>query len=89
MALVFLRNADPLITNGAHGISPVPLHPETHRGSRLRIFHGVAQEIGKNVREQSFVCQSFRRHWTQQQFNVASAIGRRENFIEHAATKCV
>jgi len=33
--LIFLRNADPLITNGAHCVSPIPFNHKLHRGSWL------------------------------------------------------
>ena len=87
--LIFLRNADPMITNGTHCVTPIPFNRELHRRSRLRILHSVAQEICKNVPEQSLVRLGLRRNGGQQQFNVASAICRRENLIEHAAAKCV
>src|SRR5437016_14101932 len=55
LLLIFLRNANPLVMNHTHRVMPVPRHREMHRRSGLGIFHGVAQEIGKNVSEQSFI----------------------------------
>src|SRR5438477_509651 len=55
LLLIFFRNANPLVTNHTHCVMPVPRHREMHRRSGLGIFHGVAQEIGKNVSEQSFI----------------------------------
>jgi hypothetical protein len=65
MLLIFLRNADPLVLDGAYCIRPGPLNFEAHRCPRLRIFHGVTQEICKNVPQQSFISVRWRWRWAQ------------------------
>ena len=89
LVLIFLRNADPLVSNYAHCIEPLALNHEMHCRSRLRIFHSVTQEIGEYVAEKPFIRPRFRGNGVQREFDSAAAAGRRENLIHDAAAKVV
>src|SRR6185369_452918 len=45
MLLVYFRNTDALVANGADSLPPVRFHCEMHCCSRFRIFRRIAQEI--------------------------------------------
>src|SRR5882724_10604666 len=62
MLPVRLRNADALVADDTHRIRSVPVDRKMHHLVRLRIFHGVAQDINEDVAEQAFIRPGFRWH---------------------------
>src|SRR5258708_2887298 len=55
LLLVLIGNANPLVANLADCIASVPLAREAHEGPWLGIFHGVAEQVGKDVSKEPFV----------------------------------
>src|ERR1041385_3031826 len=51
LLLIFPGNADPLVANNAHHVSPVPLNREVNSRPGIRVFHRVAQKICEDVSE--------------------------------------
>src|SRR5436190_5371519 len=52
LLLVLLRDANTVIPNGADSIGSIAFQSETHGRPGFRIFHGIGQEICKDMTEQ-------------------------------------
>src|SRR5262245_24031701 len=73
--LILRRYPDSLVANYAHGVRARSSDRELDYGTRVGIFHRVAQEISQDVSEQSFVCFRRRRNRVQCQFDLAATVG--------------
>ncbi len=87
--LICLRNVNSAVTNQAHCVSAIALYRKMHGCCRLRVFHGVAQEICKNMAEQPFIRLGLGWKGVQRQFDEAPTVCCRLNFVHHAPAKVV
>jgi hypothetical protein len=73
--LVGLGNTAAVVGHDANGLVAVTFHDEFHALAGWRIFHGVREQIGEDVAEQTFVPGRVFRRVVQSELDGATPVG--------------
>ena len=87
MLLILRRDPDPVIAHHAHNVLRLAANGELYARPGLGIFYRVAQQVCKDVSEQSFIREGFSWNVIERQFDPAPGARRRKNLIDKLMAK--